>query len=137
MDCELWLLIWSVSAGPDYPSFRFLVFTFDMFMTNINLSDDWHSKCSSCLTFDTAFSGLIQKLTLPMDICFIVMSVTSEISQLLYLFFDLLVYYPINIHQSQQNLSCEKRPQYNTCIKHLHLVMKAVFILIIYNIIFR
>lgn len=48
-----------------------------------------------------------------MDICFIVMSVTSEISQLLYLFFDLLVYYPINIHQSQQNLSCEKRPQYN------------------------
>lgn len=44
-----------------------------------------------------------------MDICFIVMSVTSEISQLLYLFFDLLVYYPINIHQPQQNLSCEKR----------------------------
>lgn len=43
-----------------------------------------------------------------MGICFIVMSVTSEISQLLYLFFDLLVYYPINIHQSQQNLSCEK-----------------------------
>lgn len=69
-----------------------------------------------------------------MGICFIVMSVTSEISQLLYLFFDLLVYYPINIHQSQQNLSCEKRPQYNTCIKHLHLVMKAVFILIMYNI---
>lgn len=69
-----------------------------------------------------------------MGICFIVMSVTSEISQLLYLFFDLLVYYPINIHQSQQNLRCEKRPQYNTCIKHLHLVMKAVFILIIYNI---
>lgn len=70
-----------------------------------------------------------------MDICFIVMSVTSEISQLLYLFFDLLVYYPINIHQPQQNLSCEKRQhEYNTCIKHLHLVMKAVFILIIYNI---
>lgn len=69
-----------------------------------------------------------------MDICFIVMSVTSEISQLLYLSFDLLVVYPINIHQPQQNLSCEKRRQYNTCIKHLHLVMKAVFILIIYNI---
>lgn len=60
-----------VQTNPGFPiSGAYIWHVYDQYQTQ-----QWLTlQMQHCLTFDTAFSGLIQKLTLPMGICFIVMS---------------------------------------------------------------
>lgn len=106
--------------------FRFLVLTFDMFTTNIKRSSDWHSTLSNlwhCLFRAYSKIDITHGYLFHCDV-----TVISKITQLQCLFFDLLVFYPINIHQPQQNLSCEKDnnkiKKKCSWTKHLHLEMK-------------